>query len=449
MKPFLVRPAIFAKGVVYPLGDKSIGHRAVILGAVSAGKIVIENFPANEDCFSTVKAFRKLGVKIISNRGKGSKGSRVITVFGVGLYGFKKTNSPIFVGESGTTLRIILGVLAGQNFKVKLITGPSLSKRPMLRVTSPLRMMGAKIMARRINNGKTPEEYPPIIIKGGNLNAISYKMSIPSAQVKSAILLAGLYAKGVTRVIEPLKTRDHTERMLKLFKANIKSKHGEIIIKGNNELIMPKRIFIPGDISSASFFIVLAAILHGSHIIVKNVGLNPLRTGILKVLRRMNAKIKVSIDKLQAAGSEPMGDIEVSYSSLKGAIIKAKEVPSLIDELPILMAAACFSSGRTILEGVRELRVKETDRVRSMVANLTKMGADIKVVKSAGSEKIVIRGTGGLHGAKVKSFGDHRTAMSMIIAGLSSHGNTQIEGINCINKSFPNFLSVLEKIVRY
>lgn len=449
MKTFLVRPAACAKGKIYLLGDKSIAHRAVILGAMSLDKTVIENFPVNVDCLSTINTLRKLGVKIICNIGRNNN-SGVITVFGVGLYGLKKTNSPIFIGDSGTTLRVILGVLAGQDFKVMLAAGCSLSKRPMLRVTAPLRMMGADIKARRIvSEGRRFDEYPPITIHGGNLKAISYKMPVPSAQVKSAILLAGLYAKGLTRVIEPLKTRDHTERMLKLFKAKIEIKHSEIIIKGDNELITPKRISIPGDISSASFFIVLAAILPDSHIVIKNVGLNSLRIGLVKVLKRMNVDIKLLRHRCNLAGSEPVGDIIVRYSKLKGATIKAKEAPSLIDELPILMVAACFSKSRTILEGVRELRVKETDRVRSMTENLTKMGANIKAIKSSGFEKIVIEGTGALHGAKVKSYGDHRTAMSMVIAGLNSQGNTQIEGINCINKSFPNFLSILRKIVRY
>ncbi len=448
MRSFLVQPAICAKGQVHLLGDKSIAHRAVMLGAISINKTVIENFPINVDCFSTIKAFRALGVKIICNVDRKSNNSGIITLFGVGLYGLKKPGSPIFVGDSGTTLRVMLGILAGQSFKVKLLAGVSLSKRPMLRVTAPLRMMGADIRARRINSDKHPEEYPPLIISGGNLKAIAYKMMVGSAQVKSALLLASLYAHGITRIIEPLKTRDHTERMLKLFKANIKIKHNIIIIKGNNALIPPKRIYIPGDISSASFFMVLAAILPNSHIVIKKVGLNPSRAGILNVLKRMKANIKVSSNNPQAVGFEPVGDIIVGYSNLKGVIIKAKEVPLLIDELPILMVAACFARGRTIFEGVRELRVKETDRVRSMVENLTKMGADISIVKVSGVEKIVINGVEKLRGAKVKSFGDHRTAMSMVIAGLNSEGSTKIDDVNCISKSFPNFLSILEKIVR-
>lgn len=449
MKSFLVQPAIRVKGQVHLLGDKSIAHRAVMLGAISINKTVIENFPINADCFSTIKAFKALGVKIICDVDKKSNNSGIITVFGVGLYGLKKPDSPIFIGDSGTTLRVILGILAGQSFKVKLLAGASLSKRPMLRVTSPLRMMGAVIRTRRrIHFDKHPEEYAPITINGGNLKAIDYKMMVGSAQVKSAILLAGLYANGITRIIEPLKTRDHTERMLKLFKANIKVERNKIIIKGDNELISPKRVYIPGDISSASFFMILAAILPNSHITIKNVGLNPLRTGILKVLRRMNANIKVSSCKIQVSGSEPVGDIIVRYSNLKGVIIKAEEVPSLIDELPILMAAACFAKGRTVFEGVKELRVKETDRVRSMVTNLTKLGADIKVVKASGVEKIVINGVEKLRGAKIKSFGDHRTAMSMVIAGLSSQGSTKIDDVDCISKSFPNFLNILEKVVK-
>lgn len=451
MKTFLVRPAACAKGEIYLLGDKSIAHRAVILSAISLGKTVIVNFPVNVDCFSTINILKKLGVKIICNTSRNNKNIGIITVFGVGLYGFKKTNSPIFIGDSGTTLRVLLGVLAGQDFKVKLVAGSSLSKRPMLRVTAPLRMMGADIKARRriVSEGRRFDEYPPITIHGGNLKAISYKIPVPSAQVKSAILLAGLYAKGLTRVFESLKTRDHTERMLKLFKAKIEIKHNEIIIKGDNELITPKRISIPGDISSASFFIVLAAILPNSHIVIKNVGLNPLRLGLVRVLKRMNVDIKLLHHRYNLTGSEPAGDIIVRYSKLKGVIIKAKESPSLIDELPILMVAACFSKSRTILEGVRELRVKETDRVRSMTENLAKMGANIKAVKSSGFEKIVIEGKGALHGAKVKSYGDHRTAMSMVIAGLNSEGSTIIDDVNCISKSFPNFLDIIKGIARY
>lgn len=449
MRPFLVKPAVCVKGEISLLGDKSIAHRAIFLSAISKNETVIDNFPENEDCFFTIKALKGLGVKVISNSlAKGINNCRVIKVFGVGLYGLKKPKGPIFIGDSGTTLRLILGLLAGQNFGVKLMAGRSLSKRPMLRVTVPLRIMGSDIQARIIRCARRFEEYPPITIRGANLKAINYRLPVSSAQVKSAILLAGLYAKGTTRVKEPLKTRDHTERMLKLFKADIEVKQNEIVIKGGKELISPKRIYIPGDISSASFFIVLAAICPNASIVIKNVGLNPSRTGILKVLKRMGAKIKVLNDKTNSRGSEPLGDIAVKYSSLKGTIVKARDIPFLIDELPILMVAACFANGKTIFEGIKELRVKETDRIKSMSENLAKMQANIRVVKNSGLEKVVIQGVGKLKGAKVKSFGDHRTAMSMIVAGLNSRGNTEIDDLDCINKSFPNFLKLLKKIVK-
>ena len=317
----------------------------------------------------------------------------------------------------------------------------------MLRVTAPLRMMGATIKAK-INQNKESkiEEYPPLTIKGGYLKPITYRMPVASAQVKSAILLAGLYAKGKTCVIERVKTRDHTERMLRLFRADIKVNQNTIVIKGKKELVSPGRIFIPGDISSAVFFMVLGTILPNSRILIKDINLNPSRIGIIKVLKRMGADIQVLGNG--AVGFEPIGDIIIKSSKLKSTIIKKEEIPSLIDELPILMVAACFAKGESVLEGVGELRIKETDRIRSMSENLKKMGADIRVLKTPKSEKIIIQGRRGLIGAAVKSFGDHRTAMSMVVAGLAAEGQTRIDNISCINKSFPNFLSLLKTIIQ-
>ena len=272
-------------------------------------------------------------------------------------------------------------------------------------------------------------------------------MPVASAQVKSAILLAGLYATGATCVIEPVKTRDHTERMLRLFKAKIKVKQNKIVIKGKGELISPGRIFIPGDISSASFFIVLATILPDSRISIENVNLNPSRTGILKVLKRMGANIRVTSYELRVTSYEPMGDLLVKSSSLRGTVVRKEEIPSLIDELPILMVAASCAVGKTVFEGVEELRVKETDRIKSMSRNLRKMGADIRVLKTPKAEKIVIQGSGTLKGARVESFGDHRTAMSMVVAALRAQGKTRIDEISCINKSFPNFLTLLKTLL--
>lgn len=456
MKFFLVTPSKQRlAGQIALSGDKSIACRSIIISAISKGKTVIENFPLSKDCFYTIKVFQGLGIRILQHPSREYPGAKRVTVFGRGLYGLREPKGPIFAGDSGTTLRLGLGVLAGQNqnFTVTLRAGKSLSQRPMLRVTAPLRKMGAEISARKASNPQfqTPnsklEEYPPITIKGANLKAITYKMPIPSAQVKSAILLAGLYAKGTTCLLEEVKTRDHTERMLRLFKAKIKLKQKEILIKGNKELFSPGSIFIPGDISSASFFMVLAAILPDSEILIKNVSLNPSRAGIIRVLKRMGADIKVGSRELGVGSWEPIGDLTVKSSKLKGRVIKKEEIPSLIDELPILMVAACFAKGRSILEGVGELRVKETDRIKSMSENLRKMGADIKVIKRAGIEKIVIHGPRKLKGASVKSFGDHRTAMSMVVAGLSARGKTRIDDITCINKSFPNFLHLLRALI--
>jgi len=442
MKFFLVKPISSCRGEITLLGDKSIAHRAIIISAVTSGKTTIKNFPTNKDCLYTVGAFKKLGIKIIYSSG-------TVTVNGRGLYGLKKPKGPILVGDSGTTLRLILGVLAGQNFAVTLTAGKSLAQRPMLRVTRPLRMMGTKIVARRASRVAHREEYPPITIKGGNLKPITYKMPVASAQVKSAILLAGLYAKGTTKIAEPAKTRDHTERMLKLFKAKIKLKQNKIVIKGNKELVSPRKIYIPGDISSASFFIVLTSILTNSQVLIRDISLNPSRIGIIKVLKRMGADIKVSkCQSVKVSRFEPMGNLLVKSSRLKGTVVRKEEITSLIDELPILMVAASVASGKTVLEGVSELRVKETDRIRSMSENLIKMGANIKILRTLESEKIVIQGVKELKGNRIRSFGDHRTAMSMVVAGLKAVGKTWIEDITCINKSFPDFLSHLKTLIQ-
>ncbi|HTZ11980.1 MAG TPA: 3-phosphoshikimate 1-carboxyvinyltransferase [Candidatus Margulisiibacteriota bacterium] len=433
MSSFAVRRQAGLLGRLSFPGDKSIAHRAIILGALSRGKVRIENFPDNKDCLWTIASFRKLGIKI-----KVSKGG-VVGVSGKGLRGLSRPASAIFTGESGTTLRLLLGVLAGQNFKSRVYSASSLARRPMLRVIAPLRMMGAKISSRA-------GEHPPFAITGGALRPIDYHMPVPSAQVKSAILLAGLFCAGKTRVREKVGTRDHTERMLKLFKADIKLKGNTIVIKGGKELSSPKKVVIPGDISSAAFFMVLAAITPGSRFILRNVSLNPSRSGIIKVLRRMGAKIKISSYKVKAEGSEPAGEIVVESSSLKGTRIPNKDIPSLIDEIPILMVAATRAKGRTLFEGVGELRFKETDRIRSMTVNLRKMGAVISISKAKGLESLSVEGVKELRGAKVRSFGDHRTAMSMIVAGMAATNKTILDDISCISKSFPSFLVSLGRL---
>ncbi|MGD0336762.1 MAG: 3-phosphoshikimate 1-carboxyvinyltransferase [Candidatus Omnitrophota bacterium] len=447
MRPFVVKPLLGLEGEISLLGDKSIAHRALILGAVSCGKTIIKNFPANDDCLATLKILQELGVPITKNIQSPKKLSLTVNIEGRGLYGLRKPRKPLFCSESGTTLRLLLGLLAGQNFSAYLKAAPSLSSRPMLRVTAPLRLMGAAISARRKTQGAKREEYPPVRISGGGLKSIIYKMPVASAQVKSALLLAGLYADGKTIIIEPVRTRDHTERMLRLFKAGVKVIGNKIVIKRRVKLSSPGEIFLPGDISSAAFFMVLASLIPGARITIKKVSLNPLRTGVIRVLKRMGAHIKVTKSQShKVTSAEPIGDLLVKSSSLRGTVVRKKEIPSLIDELPVLMVAASFAKGKTVFEGAEELRVKETDRIRSMSLNLRKMGARISLVKRGNAEKVVITGTKPLKAVGVSSFGDHRTAMSMIVAGLAAHGSTKIDDISCINKSFPDFIAKLNSL---
>ena len=338
MKPFIVEPRYSLSGSISPAGDKSIAHRALIISALARGTTLIKNIPSNDDCLATIKALQDFGVGITKKR---VHASLTVTVRGGGG-GLKQPRREIFVGESGTTLRLLAGVAAGQPFKTEFVTGKSLSHRPMARVTQPLRLMGARISGCYPPHGSTEEEYPPLIIWGGNLRAISYTLPVASAQVKSAILLAGLYARGRTIVTEPVKTRDHTERMLKAFGVPLSIRGSIISIRGEAELVSPRNIIVPGDISSAAFFIVLAAILPDARLAVRNAGLNPGRIGIIRVLKRMGARITVSARRASST-VEPAGDITVKNSTLKGVRIGCEEVPSLIDELPVLMVAACYA----------------------------------------------------------------------------------------------------------
>lgn len=446
MKPFAIKPASRIKGAIKLPGDKSIAHRAVIISSLSQGGTKIENFPLNVDCLATLEAFRHLGVDI--RRKDSSAAVTNLNIYSQGLCGLKKPKGPVFVSDSGTTLRLLLGVLAGQDFSVRLTAGKSLSLRPMRRVCEPLRQMGAQISSRVKGAGSRVEEYPPIITKGSRLKGITYKMPVASAQVKSALILAALYAKGKTSVIETVRTRDHTERMLKLFGAKIFAKGRIVTIEKSGELVSPGKIYVPADISSAAFFIVLAAILKGSTVKILRVGLNPLRAGLIKVLKRMGANIKIDYLKQKNSASEPVADIVVKSAPLKATQIKDKEVPSLIDELPVLMVAASLAKGVTTIEGAQELRVKETDRIRSMSLNLRKMGVSIKTCCRSSSEDIIIKGVAHLSGARINSFNDHRTAMSLIVAASAAKGPSQIDDISCINKSFPDFIRVLNSVVK-
>jgi len=427
-----IKPCRKIKAVLNLPGDKSISHRAVILSSLAKGKTKIINFSFSQDCVATLNAFKSLGIKIK----KVSKNA--ICVYGAGLNGLKKPRRPINLAESGTSMRILAGLLSAQNFQTKLAADQSLRKRPMLRVIRPLRLMGAKIKGR----AKGKDEYPPLSISPGRLSCINWKMVVASAQVKSAILLAGLYAKGRTRIIEPIKSRDHTERMLKYFKAGIKTSGKSIYIRPSN-LISPKQIQIPADISSAAFFIVLACLLKDSYLKIKNLGLNPLRAGVIEVLKKMGADIRIIRSRRKYF--EPRADIVVKSSRLKAVKITKDMIPSLIDELPILMVAASLAKGKSVFEGVRELRVKETDRIKSMKWNLSRMGVPVHIKVKKNKEVIIIHGRNSLIGSKLKSFGDHRTAMSMIVAALLAGSASSIDNVGPINKSFPGFLSILKK----
>ena len=427
-------------------GDKSISHRAVFIASLAEGKTLAKNFLFSDDSLATVDAFRKLGVKIVTDVKR-----RQAAIYAKGLRGLIKPKGPIYVRESGTTMRLLCGVLAGQKFSSLLAGAKTLTSRPMRRILIPLRLMGAEIKSKiKDQKSKTPEEYPPLRIKGQNLKAIAYRMPVASAQVKSAIMFAALYADGKTKIVEQIRSRDHSERMLRLFGASIATQGLKISIKKSN-LISPGIVNIPSDISSAAFFMVLAALHDDSDVLLKSIGINPTRRGLIDVLMRMGADIYVKPAVLPKAGvkaaAEPIADIRVKAKSLKGVTIKEKDIPGMIDELPVLMVAASLAGGRTIINGVSELRVKETDRINSMVSNLKKMGAKINFRSKTGAktkEYIEITGVDELKGARVKSFGDHRTAMSMVVAGLLAKGQTHIDDVGCIDKSFPEFMPIVK-----
>ncbi len=426
-------------------GDKSIAHRAVILSALSDSKTVLTNFPFNDDCRATINALRQMGVSIVVD--KVLKDRCRVTVAGVGLFGLSHPGKPICIRESGTTYRLLAGILAGQKFNTVLAAGKSLSKRPMKRITLPLRAMGGHITGT-LSMKKKEEEFPPLVVRGACLRGITYRLPVASAQVQSAVLLAGLFASGKTTVIGPPTIRDHTVRMLRLFGAAVSRAGNAVSLRGTGHLKSPGKFFIPGDISSASFFLVLASIVTGSRLVLRNVSLNPTRTGLISVLKRMGASLRLSPGKASVRGGEPYGSIIVRSALLHGTTVKKEEIPLLIDELPILMVAASYASGMTVIEGAQELRVKETDRIASLVRNLHAMGGSVRVRSSGSRQDLFITGVGKLRGASVKSYGDHRTAMSMIVAAAGAEGVTKLDDVSCISKSFPDFLSVIRSISR-
>ena len=407
-------------------GDKSISHRAVIIAALSNGVCTLRGFLPSEDCMHTVNAMRVLGVKIEQS------GPDTLII-----HGKRRVLAPpqkqIDCGNSGTTMRLLAGLLAGQTFESRLVGDAGLSRRPMDRVIAPLRQMGANILA------EGPEQTPPLRIRGGSLRGIHYRLPIASAQVKSALLLAGLFAKGKTTIEEPSITRNHTELMLNYFLVRTaKNGNGGVSVFG--EQVPESRDFtIPGDISSAAFWLVAAAAQPRGHILVRDIGLNDTRTGLLGVLLRMGAQVREAVEDVGQL--EPRGVVEVTGVPLKGTVIQGKEVPQLIDELPVIAVAGALANGTTIIRHAQELRLKESDRIAAIAHNLRTMGAQVAEM----TDGLEIHGPATLHGARVASFGDHRVAMAFAIAGLFADGETIVQDADCVRESYPGFDVVLEK----
>ena len=427
MSSATIIPAKKLCGTLTLPGDKSISHRAVMLASLASGTSVIKNILHSDDTLTTIEAFRALGIDIKENPDE-------ITIIGRGPNGLKEPAGPLFMRNSGTSMRLLLGILAGQPFAATLTADKGLAERPMRRVTEPLSMMGAKF------EGKNKADYAPITVRGGKLKPIDYISPVASAQVKSAVLLAGLYAGGKTSVTEPSRSRDHTERMLKAFGARVLAEGLKVSVEGGANL-RAQNIDVPGDISAAAFFMVGATIVRDSTVTLKSVGVNPTRTGIIDILNKMGAKI--TVENTKEIASEPVGDIIIESRELRGTTIEGDLIPRSIDELPVVMVAAAYARGTTIIKGAQELKVKETDRISSMAANLKNMGAKFNL---KGGD-IVIEGTGTLKGITAMSFGDHRTAMSMVVAGLAAKGETTIDDTACIAKSYPNFHKDLNSLL--
>jgi 3-phosphoshikimate 1-carboxyvinyltransferase len=420
---FVVEPGGALRGRVRVPGDKSISHRAIMLGALAEGCTAISGFLEGEDCLATLQAFRAMGVAI-----DGPEAGRV-TVNGVGLHGLRPPSAPLDMGNSGTSMRLMSGLLAGQAFDTILTGDASLTRRPMRRVTEPLALMGARIDA-------SPSGTAPLHIHGRQaLRGIDYALPMASAQVKSCLLLAGLYAEGVTAVTEPAPTRDHTERMLEGFGYPLQRLgEGRVAVRGGGTLTGTV-IDVPADISSAAFFLVGASIAPGSDLLLEHVGINPTRTGVIDILRLMGADIEMQNPRL--AGGEPVADLRVRHAPLRGIRIPEHLVPLAIDEFPALFIAAAVAEGVTVLTGAAELRVKESDRIQVMADGLLALG----VAAGPTSDGIVIQG-GALAAGAVQSHGDHRIAMSFAMAALRAGGVIAIDDCANVNTSFPDFVAL-------
>ncbi len=403
------------QGEITVPGDKSISHRAVMLGALADGITHINGFLRGADCLSTIDCFRKMGVRIDDNGDS-------LTVHGNGLHGLRAPKVTLYTGNSGTTTRLLCGILAGQPFDAEITGDASICKRPMGRVTKPLSLMGADI----------ENEYCPLIIHGTKLHGIDYSMTVASAQVKTAIILAGLYAEGETVIHEIEKSRDHTELMLGAMGADI-AVDGLTVRVGKTDRLAPQDVTVPGDISSAAFFMVLGSIMPDSEITIKNVGLNPTRTGIIDVMKAMGADISVFNERTE--GGEPTADMTVRTSSLHGTEIGGALIPRLIDELPVIAVAAVFANGKTVIRDAQELKVKETNRIRAVVDEFKKAGVDITET----DDGMIIKGGRTIHGADFATYGDHRMAMSLAILAQLAEGGSTLDDASCVDVSYPGF----------
>ena len=411
-----------AVGQIKVPGDKSISHRAVMLGSLANGVTEISGFLKGADCLSTIDCFRKMGIDIDIN-------GENVTVHGNGLRGLLKPDEMLYTGNSGTTTRLLCGILAGQNFDTSITGDASIQKRPMGRVVQPLSMMGAKI----------ENEYCPLYITGTKLHGIDYKMPVASAQVKTAIILAGLYADGETVIHEIEKSRDHTELMLSAMGADLTVDNLDITVKPTNDLTAVN-VDVPGDISSAAFFLVLGAIMPNSQITVTNVGINPTRTGIIDVLKDMGADI--TLENVHTSAGETVADITVRSSSLKGTTVGGDIIPRLIDELPIIAVAAVFADGQTVIKDAQELKVKETNRIRAVVDEFNKCGIDITET----DDGMIINGGKSIHGADFKTYGDHRMAMSLTVLAQLADGESTLDDSDCACESYPTFFDDFYKL---
>lgn len=422
-----VEPVAGLVGHVAVPGDKSISHRAVLVGAICEGDTKISGFGRSADTEATIAAVRALGSEVEEHD------VDTLTVHGAGLRGFSEPDHPLDCGNAGTLMRLLPGILSGQGGRFELTGDASLSARPMERVAKPLRLMGANV--------ETTEGHAPVIIEGGPLAAISYELPVPSAQVKSAILFAGLFAEGgETTVVEPLPTRDHTERLLEQAGARIHRGPRSVSVRAAERLVLDE-LEIPGDFSSAAPLLVAAAIVPGSDVTVHGVGLNPGRTGLLDVLERMGARIAVY--NRRSIGGEPAGDVQVRASELVGTSVSTVEVPTLVDELPLFAVAAGHARGESVVRGASELRVKESDRIEAVVDGLRSLGAHIR----ATPDGFRVRGVPArLRGGVVDARGDHRLAMLGAVAGVSSREGVDVRGAEAVETSFPGFFDVLEQL---